>query len=226
MRLEEFQIHDDKGRPQIVRMCEVLPTKCSSDDQSIELRAGWFSGCVPFGYLFIAIAVALVAVTGYHIAVNGFRGSHVLVLFLVLCVLALAFWMFSKRAKWTIDRDRIRRWRSTSRNSSPTEWATEDVQAVMVVEQGAFACQTYHQSFAPGIWLKTSSRPIDLGASHKAEALRTIAESIATLIDVPLHDNTRSGVFAEFRTARRRSAFIFTVIALVVGVCVWWVARK
>ena len=109
-------------------------------------------------------------------------------------------------------------------SAPPQEWAAEDVEAVLIVEQGNFSVR--FQALAPGIWLKTSGRPVDLGASKDAEAVRAIAESIAALLGVPLRDETRPGIFEKFMSARRRSVFVYCVIGVVVAGGLWWLRRQ
>ncbi len=224
MRVEDLQTQDERGRPQIVRMSEVLPRRVLRDDASIELRSGWFSGCAPLGFLFLGIAFTHLWAIVDLSADSGFRGGHVVALAMVAVELGLAFWMFSKRVRWKIDRHQVRRWRSLMGGAGPSTWDAGKVTGVSVVEQGTFSLR--FQSFAPGIHLETQGRPIDLGGSRDLDEVRDLASQIATLLDVPLKERTREGIFEKYRVGRRRFTLMAFWVAIAFVALMWWLRMR
>lgn len=226
MNLKELQTQDADGKPQILRATESLPVRFSQTGDQIELTSGWFSGCMPLGYLFIVIAVVHGWATATTINYSGVTAGTIVVCLFIVGEILMAAWMFSKRTKWEIDPQEIRRWRTLPFLKSPTRWSSETVQRVTIVEQGTFGYPQRYQMFAPGIILKTDKRSVDLGAHGNETSVHEIGRAIAELLEVPLENKTRDGIFETFRSSRVKFFLIAFAIGGVLIALRWWARSR
>jgi hypothetical protein len=226
VNLKELQTQDADGNPQILRATETLPVHFTQTGDRIELTSGWFSGCMPLGYMFIVIAIVHGWAAATTISYSGVTAGTILVCLIIIGELMMAAWMFSKRTKWQIDPQEIRRWRTLPFLKSPSRWSSETVQCVTIVEQGTFGYSQRFQMFAPGIILKTARRSVDLGAHGNETSVHEIGRAISDLLEVPLENKTRDGIFEVFRSSKVKLFLIALAIGGALIALRWWLESR